>query len=116
MATKTLADLKLSHKLRAALRTVRDRVGAQFDLDRIVLFGSVAWGQPDEESDVDILFVLNDKLDLDIEDRISREIFETNLEYDTNLSELIVDRQTWDFGLASAMPIHDEIESRGVRV
>lgn len=116
MARKALADLKLSHKLRAALRAIRDRVSTQFDIDRVILFGSVAWGQPGEESDVDILFVLKDKVDLETENRISREVFEINLEYDTNLTELIVDRQTWDFGLASAMPIHDEIERRGVRV
>ena len=91
-------------------------MSTQFDIDRVILFGSVAWGQPDEESDVDLLFVLKDKVDLETEDCISREVFEINLEYGTNLSELIVDRQSWDFGGASAMPIHDEIEKRGVRV
>jgi uncharacterized protein len=116
MAGKTLADLKLNHKLRAALRAIRDRVSTQFDIDRVILFGSVAWGHPDEESDVDVLFVLKDNIDLETENRISHEIFEINLEYDTNLSELIVDRQTWDSGLASAMPIRDQIERRGVRV
>jgi predicted nucleotidyltransferase len=114
MATKDLAALRLDTRLRAALEAVRNQLTAQFEIDRIVVFGSVAWGKPDEESDVDVLIVLKDGLDLETEDRISQIIFEINLEYDTNLSELIVDRQTWDYGLASAMPIHDEIEKRGV--
>jgi len=116
MAAKELADLGLSPNLRAALQAVRRRLTAEFDIDRLVLFGSVAWGQPDEESDVDLLIVLNNKVDLETEDAISRAVFDVNLEHDTNLSELIVDRATWDDGLASAMPIHDEIERRGIRM
>jgi len=116
MVRKDLAYFKLSPKLRAALEAVRDQLTVQFEIDRVVVFGSAAWGRPDEESDVDVLIVLRDKLDLETEDRISRVIFEINLEYDTNLSELIVDRHTWDHGLASAMPIHEEIEKRGIPV
>src|SRR5437763_11119133 len=105
MAAKELANLSLSPNLRAALQTVRSRLMAEFDIDRLVLFGSAAWGRPDEESDVDLLIVLNNKVDLETEDSISRAIFDINLKYDTNLSELIVDREIWDHGLASAMPI-----------
>ncbi len=114
MARKELADLRLSPNLQAALAAARDRLTAQFEIDRVVVFGSAAWGRPDEESDVDVLIVLKDKLDLETEDRISRVIFDINLAYDTNLSELIVDRPTWDYGLASAMPIHEAIEKRGI--
>jgi len=116
MAIKELTGLSLSPNLHAALQTVRHRLTAEFKIDRLVLFGSIAWGQPDEESDVDLLIVLNNKIDLETEDAISRAVFDINLKYDTNLSELIVDRETWDHGLASAMPIHDEIERRGIRM
>jgi len=116
MARKELADLSLSPKLQVALEAVRDRLMAQFKIDLIVMFGSAAWGRPDEESDVDVLIVLQEKLDLETEDHISRVIFEINLEYDTNLSELIVDLHTWDDDLASAMPIHEAIEKRGIPV
>ena len=39
-----------------------------------------------------------------------------NLEYGTNLSELIVDQQTWDDGLPSALPIHKAIEEAGIQL
>jgi uncharacterized protein len=116
MVPKILADLGLSPNLLAALKDVRDRLITQFDVNRLVLFGSVAWGRPDEESDADLLIVLNNKVGLETEDRISQVVFDVNLKYDTNISELIVDRETWDDGLASAMPIHEEIEKQGVRV
>ncbi|MFQ5827545.1 MAG: nucleotidyltransferase domain-containing protein [Candidatus Methylomirabilia bacterium] len=116
MTRKGLRDLKLDVGLRAALEAARDRLKARFEVDRIVLFGSLAWGRPDDESDVDILVVLKDRLDVQTEDQISQVIFEINLEYDANLSELIIDRQTWDHGMVSAMPIHEEIEKRGIRL
>ncbi len=114
MVMKDLSGLRLDTTLRTALGAARDQLLAQFEIDRIVLFGSYVWGKPDDESDVDLLIVLRHALDLATEDRISQVIFDLNLEYDTNLSELIVDRQTWDTGTASALPIHDVIEKRGV--
>jgi predicted nucleotidyltransferase len=116
MAITNLADLRIDPSLRAALKAVRDRLTAQFDVDRIVIFGSAVWGTRDEESDVDMLIVLKERPDLATEDRISQVIFEINLDYDTNLSEMIVDCYTWDYGVASAMPIHEEIEKRGIRL
>ncbi len=80
MAMKDLAALRLDTKLRVALEAVRDRLTAQFEIDRVVLFGSVVWGKPDDESDVDVLIVLKHSLDLEAEDRISRVVFEINLE------------------------------------
>jgi predicted nucleotidyltransferase len=113
---KGLKDLRLDARLRAALEVARDQLTARFDVDRIVLFGSVVWGRPDDESDVDLLIVLKDSPDLKIEDQISQVIFEINLDYGTNLSELVVGRQSWDHGLISAMPIHAEVEARGVHL
>src|SRR4051794_23989497 len=37
--------------------TVR-RLVAEFDPDRIILFGSHAWGAPDEDSDIDLLVIV----------------------------------------------------------
>ncbi len=116
MASKRLADFNLGPNLLAALKDVRDRLSAQFDVNRLVVFGSVAWGRIDEESDADLLIVLNNKVGLETEDCVSQVGFNVNLKYDINLGELIVDRETWDYGLVSAMPIHEEIEKRDVRV
>jgi predicted nucleotidyltransferase len=81
-----------------------------------VLFGSVVQGQADEESDVDLLVVLNDPPSHQVRDRITSLILDINLKYGTNLSELIVDQQAWDHGLPATLPIHEEIEEEGIRL
>jgi predicted nucleotidyltransferase len=109
-------DLHLPEDLHKALQAARDRITAAFAVDRIVLFGSVVRGQSDEESDVDLLIVLKEHPDHEIRNRISRLILDVNLEYDTNLSGLVVDKKTWDEGALTVLPIHDEIEEEGIRL
>jgi predicted nucleotidyltransferase len=111
---RTLHDLQLPKNVLDALQAARDRISAEFTVDRIVLFGSVARGQADEESDVDLLVVLKDSPSHQERDHITNIILDINLAYDSNLSELIVDRQTWDHGLPSVLPIHQAIQEEGV--
>lgn len=40
------------------IRDVGERIGREFDPDRVILFGSHAEGRADEDSDVDLLVVL----------------------------------------------------------
>ena len=111
---KMLDDLHLAQPLHDALQAARDRIAAEFAVDRIVLFGSVARGEADEESDVDLLIILKDSASHQERDLITSIILDINLAYDTNLSELIVDQQTWDYGLPSVLPIHRAIQEEGI--
>jgi predicted nucleotidyltransferase len=113
---KTLHDLLLPASLHEAIRAVRDRITAECSVDRLVLFGSVVRGEADAESDADLLIVLTERPTAQVRDRITSLILDINLAYDTNLSELIVDRQTWDADLPAVLPIHSEIEAEGIRL
>jgi predicted nucleotidyltransferase len=113
---KKLADLTLPQNLREALRAARERLSAEFNVDRILLFGSVVRGTAAEGSDEDLLIVLREPADHQIRNRISSIILDVNLAYGTNVSELIVDCETWDHGIPSALPIHTIIEEEGVPV
>ena len=113
---KVLDDLQLPESLRSALQAARERITAECRVDRMVLFGSVIRGESDEESDADLLVVLTERPTHQERDRITSLILDVNLEHDTNLSELIVDRETWDRGLPSALPVHTEIEEEGIRL
>lgn len=113
---KRLSDLPLPQSLRVALTAARERIAAEFQVDRIVLFGSVARGDADEESDVDLLILLKEQASLETRDRITSLILDINLEYGTNLSELIVDLETWNHGIPSVLPIHKTIEEQGIRL
>jgi predicted nucleotidyltransferase len=113
---KNLDDLKLPQNVSDALRAAHERLSAEFDVDRIVLFGSVVRGTADEESDVDLLIVLREPPNHQVRNRISSIILDVNLAYGTNLSELIIDRETWDHGIPSVLPIHEVIEEEGVPI
>ncbi len=48
----------------AEMKNIQDltsQIAREFDPDKIILFGSHAYGQPDDDSDVDILVVLSFK-------------------------------------------------------
>ena len=40
------------------IRAVGRRIGKQFKPDKVILFGSYAYGQPTEDSDVDLLVIM----------------------------------------------------------
>ena len=40
------------------IQTVADKIAKQFQPERIILFGSYAYGTPNEDSDVDLLVVM----------------------------------------------------------
>lgn len=42
------------------LGVIVERLVGEFNPDQIVLFGSRAWGEPDEDSDIDLLVVVAD--------------------------------------------------------
>ena len=113
---KTLLDIQLSQQLWKALQESQKRLSAEFAIDRFILFGSIVRGEADEESDVDLLIVLKDPPTHQVRNAISRLILNINLEYDTNLSGLVVDQKAWDEGLLTVLPIHEAIEAEGLRL
>jgi len=113
---KALHDLPLLAPLRAAIQAVRKRLTAECSVERLILFGSVVRGEADAESDADLLIVRTEPPTAQVRDQITSLILDINLAYDTNLSELIVDQQTWDTGLLAVLPLHAEIEEEGIRL
>ncbi|MBN2705811.1 MAG: nucleotidyltransferase domain-containing protein [Deltaproteobacteria bacterium] len=45
------------------LKNMTERLVAEFDPDQVILFGSHAWGHPDENSDVDLYVVVPDSVE-----------------------------------------------------
>ena len=44
----------------SVIREMVSRVAAEFDPEEIILFGSRAWGEPTEQSDVDLMVVVSE--------------------------------------------------------
>src|SRR3984893_6918968 len=49
----------------AAIRRFARRIAERFQPDKIILFGSYAYGKPHEESDVDLLVIVRTKYAID---------------------------------------------------
>ncbi len=113
---RSLSDIHLEPTQRQALQELRAELTAKFPVEQIILFGSVARGQADEESDLDLLLITPRPISRDTRDEITEAVFYINLRHDTNFSTLVVDRLSWDSGMLSVMPIHEEIIREGVLV
>ena len=80
---------------------------------QVVLFGSAARGEADEESDIDILVVLkngNNKL----KDEISMASFEPILDNNVILSPIVMDRRTFEWHKRYKDPLYNSIKRDGI--
>ena len=111
---KLLKDLPLLANQRQALDELRRRLMARPDIVALVLYGSAARGTADPESDQDVLVVTTHPLTRLVRHEITDLAFDVNLHYDTNISTLVVDRQSWETGALSILPVHQEILRDGV--
>lgn len=93
---------------------MQQRLRNIFEIDALIVYGSVARGEADVESDLDLLVVTEALLERIVRHEITNMVCEINLEYGTNISTLVVDRDTWESGPISVLPIHEAILSEGI--
>lgn len=111
-----LDDITLTASQRLALDTIRRRLHVEFRVETVILYGSVARGTADEESDVDLLVILPQPFTLAKRHEITDMVCEVNLAFETNFSTLVVDRWSWEYGPISVLPIKKEIIREGIPV
>jgi predicted nucleotidyltransferase len=111
-----IPKLPLTDKESQALRKIKTIVTSQFEVERVILFGSVVRGEADKESDIDLLIVTKRPLNRWERHQITDVVCEINLEHGTNFSTLVVDSDAWDHGPISLLSIHEEIQQEGVLV
>lgn len=97
-----------------ALKDLKSRLFSAFDIEKMILYGSVARAEADKESDSDLLILTKQHKNRFERHRITDTIFEVNLLYGTNFSSLVVDRASWETGPVSILPIREEIRRDGV--
>lgn len=113
---RSLDDLKLTERDRRAVQEADQELKARFPVTRLIIFGSVARDEADEESDLDILVLTSQEVPRATKHAMFDVIFDINLRWDTNLSILCVDEESWNNGVLAIAPIHWEVERDGVPV
>jgi predicted nucleotidyltransferase len=111
---KQLDTIALAPNQQQALDELRRRLPAAFDIENLMLYGSIVRGEADEESDLDLLVVTTRPLSRRARHEITNVVFDVNLHYDTNFSTLVVDCQAWETGPLSVLPLKDAILQEGI--
>ncbi len=99
-----------------ALRELKDFLKREFPGSKIIIFGSRARGEGDEESDIDILILTPGKTDRRGRKNIIHFIFELNLRTGANISPIICSEKEWEEGVFSVLPIKNYIKEEGIKL
>ena len=113
---KRLDSITLPAHQHRALIDLRQRLLNTRGIEAIILYGSAARGEADEESDLDLLILTRQPLTRVVRHEITDIVFEVNLRYDTNFSTLVVDRNSWEVGPVSVLSLRNDILKDGVLV
>ncbi len=108
--------LALSNTEMSALNILKEKITKQFEIVDVILYGSAARRKTDIESDIDLLIITTEPFSRERRHEITDIVFEINLEYDTNFSTLVVDKDSWETGSFSVLPIKEEILKEGLHV
>jgi predicted nucleotidyltransferase len=109
-------DLELSSLQKEALAELKTELIRRFDPEKLIIFGSTARGDFDDESDIDLLVITKWPYSRSERHQITDIVFEVNLKYGTNISSTVVDHQSWSYGPFSVLPIKHEIERDGIAI
>ncbi|MBS3985521.1 MAG: nucleotidyltransferase domain-containing protein [Selenomonadales bacterium] len=109
-------DLVLAKEYREAVLEAKKRLTEQYAVELLVVFGSVARGEADEESDLDLLVITKEMVTHRDRNVMSDIIFDVNYAYGTNLSLVVVDTFAWNKGVYSLIPLYSEVQRDGVIV
>lgn len=109
-------DDVLSSTELAAINELELEVSKKFKVKQVLVFGSVARGEATEDSDLDILIILSDKVTHRLRNSISDMAFEINLKYETNISLMIFDEEMWNSDIMKLTPFYSDVVRDGVAI
>src|SRR4051812_40704890 len=111
---RKLHEIVLSERDRRAVEQAAEALRRDFSVEQVVLFGSKARGDDDEESDIDLLVLTARKVTRDERDRMISAIYELELRLGVVVSFLTVPTEEWLHGLYQVLPLRFEVERDGV--
>ena len=109
MKTLEQVDL-LCTRDRELLKEIKTLIQQFLPTATVLLYGSVARGTSDPESDYDLLVLTDDPLDREEEELIGDAIYKLELQKGIVISDIFHTKAQWDSPLYRAMPFHREVE------
>ncbi len=103
------ADRQLLAECKAAVREVTP--GAD-----LILYGSRARGDAQEDSDYDLLVLVDREVDMDLERAVVDRLVPLEVRTGKVLTVLIYSRSQWDSAQYRAMPFHQNVTREGVAI
>ncbi len=80
----------------------------------LILYGSRARGDAEQESDYDLLILTEGEASLEREDFFRRQLFPIELDTGAVLTVILISHNDWNSALYSAMPFYKNIKRDGV--
>ncbi|MCL4385118.1 MAG: nucleotidyltransferase domain-containing protein [Actinobacteria bacterium] len=115
-AQQTLKKINLRENEKNALRELKERILERFPNAEIILYGSKARGDSDEESDIDLLILVESLINTKLEEEIFHISYQIELKYELVFGEIVENKDFWNTPLANAMPLHWNIDREGVHI
>lgn len=95
---------------------ISTRIKKQDPGAEVILFGSHARGQSNEESDWDILILIDrPKANRSVEDRYRSEMFELELELGEPISTFVYSKSDWESKFLFT-PLYQNIKKEGIKI
>ena len=104
----------LSFQEQSALQQLRTELESIASVQSLIVFGSVARGEATVESDLDVLAVVDRAMSYTEETAAYDAVYRTNLQYDTNISLVIVDSERWESPIWSQLPLYQVVQQEGL--
>ncbi len=111
---KTLAEIDLAPRDRAAIEGAVRIIQAHLPAEEIILFGSKVRGEDDPESDIDRLVLTSRPVSRAERHALLAALYPIQLEQEVCLSPLVVAAADWRSGPISVLPIRHEVDEQGV--
>ncbi len=107
-STETI-DRQFLDECKTAIRQVIPRAD-------LILYGSRARGDAHDDSDYDLLVLIDGQVDMQIEQVIIDKLFPLELNTGNVLTILVYNRAKWDTALYQAMPFHRNVTRDGLLI
>jgi predicted nucleotidyltransferase len=108
--------LVLSENELMAITNLRAQLNKIAAVSSLIVFGSVARGEAGPDSDLDVLVVFERELTYEEETQAYDAVYRANVEFDTNVSIVVVDEDKWQSPVWSRLPLYQVVRQEGIPV